>query len=176
MYYCCNFLVYPYFKTLILNFAKDNVCYNIKQIIARIEIKLPIDNVTSQTIKNFSLNNINTIFHKYASFIRFLITTAVNIVAIDDSMPNSFGNHQALVNIETNVVIDFNPDNYSSNKNSYLSDDYSSLSNDNYYKDNLNNGSNGESGIPLTVSIKNIYSKNKIKPLLQLFIYTYWHI
>lgn len=133
MYYCCNFLAYLHFKALILNLEKDIVCHEIKQIMARIKIKLSKDNVTSKTIKQFCLNNINAIFHVHTSFTWFFIKTAVNIVTINNSMPNFSSKRPTLIDVESNAVVDFNLDNSSSNKKSYLSNDCGFSFNSNYY-------------------------------------------
>lgn len=120
----------------------------------KIEIKLLIDNITPKTIELFFLNNINVIFYKYAGFTWFFIKTVINIIAVDNSISNSLSNRLALINFKTNAVIDSNSENSSSNKKSYLSDDCSSLFNDDHYKDNLDVGSNSKSDINLMVLIK----------------------
>lgn len=122
---------------------------------ARIEIKLLINNIIFKTTKIFFLNNINTIFYKYTSFIQFFKKIAVNVVVINNSMPNSFNNYLVLINIITNVVIDSNLDNFRSNKKNYLFNNCSFLSKNNFYKNNINSSSNRKFGINLVILIKN---------------------
>lgn len=74
---------------------------------------------------------------------------------INNSMPNFLSNHLALIKIKTNAIVDFDLDNFSFNKKSYFFNNCNFLSNNNYYKDNLNNGSNSKFNINLTVLIKN---------------------
>lgn len=68
--------------------------------------------------------------------------------------------------MERNAVINSDPDNFSSNKDNYLFNNCSFLSNYNHHRDHLDNGSNSESDINTTVQIKNTYGNNKIKHLL----------
>lgn len=102
-------------------------------------------------------------------------------------MPNFFGNCLAPINVETNVVLDSDSDNSSSNKNSYFSNNYSFLFNYDHYKNNLNGNNNSKSNISSMVIIKKriweqqnktliaticlcilAYSKNKYNNLLQM--------
>lgn len=75
-------------------------------------------------------------------------------MAIDDNVTSSSNNHLILINIKTNVVVDFNLDNFSSDKDSYLSNNYCFLSNNNYHKNNLNSGNNNKFDTSLIVSRK----------------------
>lgn len=51
-------------------------------------------------------------------------------------MPNSFGNCPTSINIEINIVLDFDCNNSSSNKNNYFFDNYGFLFNDIHHKNN----------------------------------------
>lgn len=153
VYYCHNFLVYPRFE-YIFNLAKDFVYHEIKLIMARIEIKLLIDNIIFKTIKQFSLNNIDTIFHKYVGFTWSLIGIIANLKMVNKSVPNSPDNHPALINIETNIVMDSNLNNFSSNKDGCFFNKCIFSFNHNHHKDNLNIDSNGKFDISLIVLIK----------------------
>lgn len=121
---------------------------------AKIEIKLSANNVTFKTIKQFFLNNIDSLFLEYNSFTWSFIRTTADVVAINDSKPNFSSNCPTLINIWTNAVINSDLDNFSSKKESYLSNDCSFSSNNNHYKNNLNVGINSKSDISLIVLIK----------------------
>lgn len=69
-------------------------------------------------------------------------------------MSNFSNNHLALINVETNVVINFDFDNSSFNKNSYFSNDCGFSFNNNHHTINLNNNSNNKSNISSIISIK----------------------
>lgn len=125
-----------------------------KLIIARIEINFWQTILFLQSSNSFFLNNIDAIFYKYAEFIWFFIGIAANVVMINNSISNSLDNHLALINIETNAVIDSNFNNSSSNKESYFFDNCIFLFNHDYYKDNLNINSNDKFDISLIVLIK----------------------
>ena len=75
-------------------------------------------------------------------------------MAVDDSMTNSSDNFFTSINVKTNIVVDFDLDNFSSNKDSYLFNNCNFLSNDNHHKDNLDGGSNSESGTSLIILVK----------------------
>lgn len=51
IYYCRNFLAYPHFIALVFDFVKDSVYHKMKQIMAKIEIKLLADTITSEIIE-----------------------------------------------------------------------------------------------------------------------------
>lgn len=111
----------------------------------QIEIKLLTNNIIFEIIKQFSLNNIDTIFHKYIGFTKSLIGIIANVMAVNDSIPNFPNNHLTLVNIKINAIIDSDFDNFSSNKENYIFNNCIFLSNYDYYKNNLNIGNNFDS-------------------------------
>lgn len=75
-------------------------------------------------------------------------------MAVDNSVLNSLSNRLASINIKTNTVIDSDSNNSSSDKESYLFDNCSFLSNNDYHKNNLDIASNNKSSTSLIVSIK----------------------
>lgn len=125
-----------------------------KLIIAKIEINFWQTILSLKSSNSFFLNNIDAIFYKYVEFIWFFIGIAADIVIINNSISNSLDNHLALINIETNAVIDFNLNNSSSNKESYFFDNCIFSFNHDYHKDNLNIGSNDKFDISLIILIK----------------------
>ncbi|MCJ1349622.1 hypothetical protein MMC31_007863 [Peltigera leucophlebia] len=136
-HYRRNLLAHPRFKALVL---EDSVCHEMKQIVAKVEIKLPADNVTPETIEQFSLNNIDTLFHEHAGFTWSLIRTATNVVVIDYNVPNSLGDRLASIHVETNAVVDPDPDDCSSDEDP--SDDFTFSSNDDHHNNNFDDSSN----------------------------------
>lgn len=166
-HYRRNLLAHPCFKALVLDLARDSVCHEMKQIVAKVEIKLPADNVTPETIEQFSLNNIDTLFHEHAGFTWSLIRTAANVVVIDYNVPNSLGDSLASIHVETNAVVDPDPDDCSSNEDP--SDDCTFSFNDDHYNNNFDDSSNSESDTSST------YGNNEINFLLQRSVCVCWN-
>lgn len=75
-------------------------------------------------------------------------------MVVNNSIPNFLCNCLVLIDIKTNIVVDFDSENSTSNKKIYLSNDYIFLFNNNYYKDNLSINSNYKSAINLIILIK----------------------
>lgn len=75
-------------------------------------------------------------------------------MAVNNSIPNFLCNCLVLIDIKTNIVVDFDSENFTSNKKIYLFNGYIFLFNNNYYKDNLSINSNHKSGINLIILIK----------------------
>lgn len=124
VHYRRKLLAHPRFKALVLDLSRDSLCDEIKEIVAKVKTKILADDVTFETIEQFSLNNIDTIFHEHAGFTWSVIRTAADVVAIDYSVSNSPGDSSASIKVETNAVVDLDPNNSISDKHSYPSDDW----------------------------------------------------
>lgn len=128
-YYHYNFLANKYFKIVVCSFGRDIIYYKIKSLVNNINIKLPAKKVSSKTLEWFSLNNIKKLLYKVAKFTKFLIKTAIKIVADTfgiNFMPSDLtDNNQSI-----NVVVQLG-DNTSNNKSTYTSNNSQSSSNDN---------------------------------------------
>lgn len=129
-------------------FAINKTNYN------QIKIKLFVNNIISKIIKKISLNNINTIFYKYASFIWYLINTLFDIVIVNNSLLNFSNNCLVSIKIKLNAIVNSDSKNFNSNKNTYFFNNYSFLLNYTYYKNNLDGNNNSKFDKNSIVSIK----------------------
>lgn len=88
-------------------------------------------------------------------------------MAGNNSLLNSFSNHLVPINIEINIVVDFYPNNSSSNKDKYFFHDFGSLFNYDYYKNNFNGSTISESSPSLIVLIKKGKQQPENKTLIK---------
>ena len=173
VHYRRNLLANTRFKALVLDLAKDIVRHEMKQIVAKVEIKLPANNVTPETLERFSLNNIDNIFEEHAIFTRSLIRTAADVVVVDSTLPESTGDSSTTVNIQNPPVLDSDNDNLSSHEDSssseddnYSFDDNTSLSNDSIHGDIADDSIGNESETSSTVPIKKRIRQQRNKALI----------
>lgn len=78
----------------------------------------------------------------------------MNVITVNDSLPNFSDNRLALINLEIKAVINFNNDNFSFNKDNYFFDDYNSLSHYDYHKNHSDGNNNDKSNTSLMVPRK----------------------
>lgn len=194
VHYRRNLLANTRFKALVLDFAKDIIHHEMKQIVAKVEIKLLVNNVTPKTLERFSLNNIDNIFEEHAIFTWSLIRTVADVVVVDSALPKSTGNSSTIVNIKNPLVLDSDNNDFSSHEdssssedNNYSSNDNNSLSNDSIHgdiaDDSIGNKSETSSTIPIKKRIRQqqnkayiaticlcmlAYSRRKYAKLLQM--------